>query len=74
MPEATFPAGDGPVYLPGLLQEALGSSGSHWRRQIDQGGVRLNGEPVAAYEVEPARLDGAVVQAGRRRFVRFRSV
>jgi tyrosyl-tRNA synthetase len=74
MPEATFPAGDGPVYLPGLLQEALGSSGSHWRRQIDQGGVRLNGEPLAAYEVEPARLDGAVVQAGKRRFVRFRSV
>ncbi len=74
MPEATFPAGESPVYLPGLLQEALGSSGSHWRRQIDQGGVRLNGEPVAAYEVEPARLDGAVVQAGKRRFVRFRSV
>jgi tyrosyl-tRNA synthetase len=74
MPEATFPAGDRPVYLPGLLQEALGSSGSHWRRQIDQGGVRLNGEPLAAYEVEPARLDGAVVQAGKRRFVRFRSV
>jgi tyrosyl-tRNA synthetase len=74
MPEATFRAGDGPVYLPGLLQAALGSSGSHWRRQIDQGGVRLNGEPLAAYEVEPARLDGAVVQAGKRRFVRFRSV
>ena len=30
-----------------LLQAVFGNSGSHWRRQIDQGGVKLNGEPVA---------------------------
>ena len=41
VPEATFPAGDGTVYLPALLQEAFGNSGSHWRRQIDQGGVKV---------------------------------
>jgi hypothetical protein len=36
--------------------------------------VRLDGEPVGAYEVDGAALDGAVVQAGKRLFVRFRSV
>jgi tyrosyl-tRNA synthetase len=74
VPEATFAATGGPVYLPALLQAELGRSGSHWRRQIDQGAVRLDGEPVGAYEVDGAALDGAVVQAGKRLFVRFRSV
>src|SRR5690349_16245432 len=43
VPEATFEATDGVVYLPGLLVELAGNSASHWRRQIDQGGVKLNG-------------------------------
>jgi len=63
---------DGPVYLPALLQAVFGESASHWRRQIDQGGVKLNGEPAAAYELDASRLDGALVQAGKRRFVRVR--
>jgi tyrosyl-tRNA synthetase len=74
VPEATFAAGTEAVYLPSLLQAAVGSSGSHWRRQIDQGGVKLDGEPLAGYDVDPTRLEGAVVQVGKRRFVRFRSV
>jgi tyrosyl-tRNA synthetase len=74
VPEATFAASDGVVYLPALLQAELGRSASHWRRQIDQGGVKLNGEPVGSYEVDAAVLDGAVLQAGKRQFVRFRSV
>ena len=74
VPEATFAASDGVVYLPALLQAELGRSASHWRRQIDQGGVKLNGEPVGSYEVDAATLDGAVVQVGKRQFVRFRSV
>jgi tyrosyl-tRNA synthetase len=57
-------------YLPALLVEVFGESASHWRRQIDQGGVRLNGEPAAGYEVDAEALDGALVQAGKRRFVR----
>jgi tyrosyl-tRNA synthetase len=61
-------------YLPGVLQEVFGESASHWRRQIDQGGVKVDGEPVRSYEVDPARLDGAVLQAGKRRFARVRSV
>jgi tyrosyl-tRNA synthetase len=73
MPEATFSATDGKVYLPALLQDVFGNSGSHWRRQIDQGGVKLNGQPVASYEVGAAPLEGAVLQAGRRQFVRLSS-
>jgi tyrosyl-tRNA synthetase len=74
VPEATFAASDGVVYLPAILQAELGRSASHWRRQIDQGGVKLNGEPIGSYEVDAATLDGAVVQVGKRQFVRFRSV
>jgi tyrosyl-tRNA synthetase len=72
VPDATFEAGPGgTVYLPGVLQAVFGQSGSHWRRQIDQGGVKLNGEAVAGYEHGPAALDGALVQAGKRQFVRL---
>jgi tyrosyl-tRNA synthetase len=73
MPEASFSAANGVVYLPAVLQESFGQSGSHWRRQIDQGGVRLNGEPVAGYEVPAGALEGAVLQAGKRQFVRLHS-
>ncbi|MHB8648579.1 MAG: tyrosine--tRNA ligase [Gaiellaceae bacterium] len=67
-------ADDGQVYLPAFLKTEFGQTVSHWRRQIDQGGVKLDGEPVAGYELEPAQLDGAVLQAGRRRFVRVHLV
>jgi tyrosyl-tRNA synthetase len=73
VPEATFEAKNGAVYLPGLLQRVFGNSGSHWRRQIDQGGVKLRGETVRSYEVDSSALEGAVVQAGKRQFVRFRA-
>jgi tyrosyl-tRNA synthetase len=72
MPEAAFEVTNGTVYLPALLQSVFGKSGSHWRRQIDQGGVKVDGEPAASYELEPAILDGAVLQAGKRQFVRLR--
>jgi tyrosyl-tRNA synthetase len=71
MPEAAV---GGEPYLPAVLQEVFGQSASHWRRQIDQRGVKLNGEAVTAYEIDPARLDGAVLQAGKRQFVRLRLV
>lgn len=72
VPEATFEADDGVVYLPALLQRLAGNSASHWRRQIDQGGVKLDGGSVTAYEVAAATLDGALLQAGKRRFFRLR--
>ena len=74
VPEATFEAGDGVVYLPGLLVTLAGNSASHWRRQIDQGGVKLDGGSVAGYEVAAATLDGALLQAGKRQFFRLRPV
>jgi tyrosyl-tRNA synthetase len=74
MPEARFAPSNGVVYLPAVLQESFGQSGSHWRRQIDQGGVKLNGEPVSGYEVPAASLEGAVLQAGKRQFIRLHSV
>ena len=72
VPEATFRAADGIVYLPGLLVELAGNSASHWRRQIDQGGVKVDGGSVADYELAAATLDGALLQAGKRRFFRLR--
>jgi hypothetical protein len=64
-------AGDGPVYLPGLLVDHLGvSSTSEARRLIAQGGLRLDGDPVAELEIDASRLDGVLVQAGKRRFAR----
>jgi len=72
VPEATFRAADGVVYLPGLLVELAGNSASHWRRQIDQGGVKVDGGSVAGYELAAATLDGALLQAGKRRFFRLR--
>jgi tyrosyl-tRNA synthetase len=75
MPELQWEREDGQqVHLPSVLKTQFGQTTSHWRRQIDQGGVRVNGEPVASYDLEPAVLDGSVVQAGRRQFVRVHLV
>jgi tyrosyl-tRNA synthetase len=64
----------GSVYLPKLLAVlGLADSNSHARRLIEQGGVRLDGEPVKgdAIEVPVAELRGHVVQVGRRGFARL---
>ena len=68
--EHALPAGD-PVHLPALLAEAFGLSTSEARRLIGQGGVKLDGEPVAELDVSRERLAGVVLQAGKRRFVRL---
>jgi tyrosyl-tRNA synthetase len=71
VPEAPLPAGD-PVHLPALLVEHLGvGSTSEARRLIAQGGVKIDGEPEAEIDIPRARLAGALVQAGKRRFMRF---
>jgi len=73
VPEAALPAGD-PVHLPALLVEHLGvPSTSEARRLIAQGGVRIDGEPADGLDVPRSRLDGALIQAGKRRFMRFRA-
>jgi tyrosyl-tRNA synthetase len=61
------------THLPALLVKHLGlASTSDARRLIAQGGLRLDGETVTQMDVPTARLDGVVVQAGKRRFVRIR--
>jgi tyrosyl-tRNA synthetase len=71
VPEVALPAGD-PVHLPALLVEALGiGSTSEARRLITQGGVKLDGQPVLEVDVPRASLEGRVLQAGKRRFVRL---
>jgi tyrosyl-tRNA synthetase len=71
VPEAELPEGD-PIHLPALLVEHLGiGSTSEARRLIAQGGVKVDGEAVADNDVPRERLEGALVQAGKRRFMRF---
>jgi len=63
-----------PVHLPGLLVEVgFAPSTSAARRLLDQGGVRLGGERVAAgrYDVPRAEVAGVVLAAGKRQQVRL---
>jgi tyrosyl-tRNA synthetase len=72
MPELELSAGR--HHLPEVLAEALGVSRSQVRQWLAQGGVRLNGEPLApdALDLETDGLDGAVLQVGKRQFRRLR--
>ena len=71
VPEAPLPEGD-PVHMPALLVALLGvGSTSEARRLISQGAVKIDGEVVNDLDLPRARLAEALVQAGKRRFVRF---
>jgi tyrosyl-tRNA synthetase len=61
------------VHLPQLLAERFGQSTSHWRRVIDQGGVRADGRAITSYDVDTESVAGAVIQAGKRQFLRIRA-
>ena len=61
------------VHLPALLAETFGQSTSHWRRVIDQGGVRVDGRVLSSYDVETESVAGDVIQAGKRQFLRIRA-
>ena len=66
---------EGLVYLPRVLQAAgLSSSAGQARRDIDGGGVKVNGEalPPKNYNVDPALLaKGNVLQVGKRHFAKL---
>jgi tyrosyl-tRNA synthetase len=72
--DASFETVNGSVHVPALLEALFGLSRSEGRRLLEQGGVRLDGEALASDEQDlPAeRLDGAVLQVGKRRFRRLR--
>jgi tyrosyl-tRNA synthetase len=65
---------DGRIWLPRLLVAAqLAASNSDARRLVEQGAVRIGGEPVTDpdTELDPQDLSGRVVQVGRRKFIRL---
>jgi tyrosyl-tRNA synthetase len=70
--EFPFSAEDGMVHVPALLADAFGLSKSEGRRLIAQGGVKLAGDELTELDVPAGRLDGAVLQVGRRRFRKLR--
>lgn len=62
------------MYLAKIIADSgLAASAGEARRLIDGGGVKIDGEAVPAkcYNVDPAKLSGAVVQVGKRKFVRI---
>lgn len=62
----------GPVNVVDLMAGAgLIKSKSEGRRLVKQGGVRFNGEPVPTVETEIEPSGEAVLQIGRRQFVRL---
>jgi tyrosyl-tRNA synthetase len=72
--EAEVPATNGVVHLPQLIADLFGGSRSQARRQIEQGGVRLDQEKVVpdVLDLPASELDGRVLQVGKRRFRRLR--
>jgi tyrosyl-tRNA synthetase len=71
--EAPLPDAD-PVHVPTVLVEHLRvGSTSEARRLLAQGGVKLDGEVLTSLDVPRERLDGALLQAGKRRFLRLRA-
>ncbi|HEX4115934.1 MAG TPA: tyrosine--tRNA ligase [Solirubrobacteraceae bacterium] len=73
--ELVFEAPDGVVHLPGLMSDAFGMSRSEARRLIDQGGVSLDEQALAAgeHDLPLGRLDGVVLRVGKRRFRSLRA-
>jgi tyrosyl-tRNA synthetase len=69
-----FAANGDAVHLPALLADAFGVSRSEARRLLGQAGVRLDGEALGddPLDLPAERLDGAVIQLGKRRLKRLR--
>src|SRR3954470_887016 len=52
MPDLAVSPADGTVHIPAAVAEAFGVSRSEARRQLGQGGVKLDGEPLGADDVD----------------------
>ena len=60
------------IHLPTLLvANGLTTTTSESRRLIDQGGLKINGAVVTELDVSRAVLAGALLQAGKRRYIRL---
>jgi tyrosyl-tRNA synthetase len=66
-------AKDGEIHLPLLISSVFEVSTSEARRLLQQGGVKVDGETVAAepLDVPADRVLGKVIQVGKRRFARL---
>ncbi|MGI8729319.1 MAG: tyrosine--tRNA ligase [Solirubrobacteraceae bacterium] len=73
--DAVFDATDGAVHLPALIAQGFGRSRSDARRLLSQGAVKLDGTALSEADLDIAaeRLDGAVLQVGKRAFRRLRA-
>jgi len=68
---AVFANAEGDVHLPALISGLFGVSSSEARRLIEQGGVKLDGDTLAAdsgFDLPSVELTGKVLQVGKRRF------
>lgn len=68
------PNEDGMVYLARIIAESgMADSVGAARRLIDGGAVKIDGTPVAAkeYNVDPERLRGTILRAGKRKYIRI---
>jgi tyrosyl-tRNA synthetase len=74
VPSVEWPGDQPVVHLPALLARAFDMSTSQARRSLAQGGVRLDGEPVAeqTLDLPASQLDGRVLALGKRRFARVK--
>jgi tyrosyl-tRNA synthetase len=72
--EAVVQAQNGSVHLPAVIAEVFGRSRSEARRTLAQGGVKLDGETLQGdvLDLPAGRLDGRVLQLGKRHFRRLR--
>jgi tyrosyl-tRNA synthetase len=70
VPELPLPDGE-TIHLPAVLSAAFAISGSEGRRLIAQGGVKVDGAVVSELDVPRSQLQNALVQAGKRKFVRL---
>jgi tyrosyl-tRNA synthetase len=72
--EASFTAADGAVHMPAVIADVFGGSRSDARRKLAQGAVKLDGAALGADDIDvaPERLDGAILQVGKRQFRRMR--
>jgi tyrosyl-tRNA synthetase len=74
--DAEVAAANGTVHLPAAIASAFGRSRSEARRMLAQGGVKLDGEPLAGdvLDLPTGAVDGRVLQLGKRHFRRLRVV
>ena len=70
--QAQLPVEGDPVHLPALIAAlGLAPSTSEARRLINQSAVRVNDVTVAELDLPRVALEGALLQVGKRRFVRL---